>query len=102
MKTESAWLFIKKICKKLIKRCCHYNLNFVFAFSHYLQMAQVNHPCSPPQGNVRYSHPPYLPRQIEYRATRQDGMLVPANPYLHTGEFNINTRFLGHLSRRLK
>lgn len=56
----------------------------VYYVNHYLQIAQVNHPCSPTQGNVRYSHPPHLPRQIEYRATRQDGMLVPANPYLHT------------------
>ncbi|XP_056020545.1 uncharacterized protein LOC125649501 isoform X2 [Ostrea edulis] len=56
----------------------------VYYVNHYLQIAQVNHPCSPTQGNVRYSLLPYLPRQIEYRSTRQDSVLVPANPYLHT------------------
>ncbi|XP_061173985.1 uncharacterized protein LOC133183068 isoform X1 [Saccostrea echinata] len=56
----------------------------VYYVNHYLQVAQVNHPCSPTQGNPRFSLPPHLPRQIEYRSTRQDHVLVPANPYLHT------------------
>ncbi|PVD32297.1 hypothetical protein C0Q70_07730 [Pomacea canaliculata] len=63
----------------------------VYYYNHVTRTAQLHHPCSylniPAQLYLGYSEGHVnVPHALEYRQQRQTNVLVPANPYLNTGE----------------